>query len=435
MTETHRARRGSRQGWWKLVALLFLLAWMPLAGCSKDGAAPGAANDSGKKKDSGSKDAEADTEQELVPVETVRLGRGAIEAVLRFSTNLEAESEVQVFSEAARRVVELKVEEGDRVRKGQLLLQLQDDEQKSELAKVESQLRKARREYQRQQSLFQQSLISEQAMNEATYEVEQLELAVEGARYMVRDTEVRAPIAGTVTGRHVNLGDHVTVNQHLFDLVDFDTIVARVYVPENNLAELEVGQEARLYASSLSEAGPGSGDDAPAAASPAEGRTAEAWVGKVARIAPIVDPRSGTVKVTVAIPRNQGLLPGMYVEVELVTDVHDNALLVPKRAVIYDDNQAFLYRLTGAPAAGTPDVEGLRAERLRIDVWLEDRENIEPAPGSELQVGDEIVVAGQAGLKSGVEVRRAGEKKTGSADEEAPAPAAPDAEAEAEEAS
>jgi membrane fusion protein (multidrug efflux system) len=366
MTEKHRARLA--------VALLFLLSWMPLAGCSKDGdGSSGTAEEKTAKK----KDAKG--------------------------------------SEAARRVTELRVEEGDRVRKDQLLLRLQDDEQRSQMTRAESQLGKAQREYQRQQSLYEQSLISEQAINEATYEVEQLELAVDDARRQLTYTEVRAPIAGTVTARYVNLGDHITVNQHLFDIVDFDAIVARVYVPESELADLEVGQQARLFSSSLSEE---AGAAAPRGAVPA---ATEARIGKVARIAPIVDPRSGTVKVTVAIPGNQGLLPGMYVEVELVTDVHEGALLIPKRAVIYDNNQAFLYRVTGAPAA-----EDLRAERLRIDVLLEDRDHVEPAPGSELAAGDEIVVAGQAGLKSGVEVRRAGERKK--AAEESPPAETPPAE-------
>ena len=344
-------------------------------------------------------EAEEEDEEDLPPVETVRLKRGEIETVLRFSTNLEAESEVQVFSQAARLVTELEAEEGDRVKKGQLLLRLQDDEQRSALARVESQLQKARREYQRQQNLFAQELISEQAINDATYEVEQLELAVEDARRELGYTEVRAPISGTVTGRHVNLGDHITVNQHLFDIVDFDTIVARVYVPERELRRLRLGQTARLFAGALDRRDPETADDVDepsAEAQTADARTADARTGRVIRLAPIVDPRSGTVKATIGIPRHQGLLPGMYVEVEVVTDVHRDALLVPKRAVIYDNTQAFLYRVT----------EDLRAERLRIRVLLEDREHIEPAPGTGLGPGDEIVVAGQAGLKSGVRVRR-----------------------------
>jgi membrane fusion protein (multidrug efflux system) len=156
-------------------------------------------------------------------------------------------------------------------------------------------------------------------------------------------------------------------------MVDFDTIVARIYVPEGELVRLRLGQQARLFSDSL-----------------------EAdRIGEVERIAPVVDPRSGTVKVTVAIPGNQGLLPGMYVEVELVTEVLEEALLVPKRAVIYSDTQAFLYRYRE---------ETQKVERVTLEVRLEDRQNLVPA-SDVLATGDQLVVAGQAGLKDGVKVR------------------------------
>ena len=78
--------------------------------------------------------------EEAVPVEVAALGHGEIEAVLRLSSNLEAEDEVQVFAEAPRRVTQLLVEEGTPVRKGRVLIQLQDDEQKSAVAKAEIEL-------------------------------------------------------------------------------------------------------------------------------------------------------------------------------------------------------------------------------------------------------------------------------------------------------
>ncbi len=369
-----------RRDRWTVLALLLLLLCLPLAGCSDDGQALADDSSSEASEEEKAEDGEEEEEdeEELVPVEVVALARGPIEAVLRFSTNLEAESEVQVFSQAARQVTELLVEEGDQVSKGQVLVRLQDDEQKAELARIRSQQKKAQREYDRQQNLFSKELISEQTMNEATYEVEQLEIALEDARRNLGYTEVRAPIAGTLTGRHVNLGDHITVNQHLFDLVDFDTIVARVYVPEKEMARLSKGQTARLFSASMGEG---------------------TRSGEVVRIAPIVDARSGTVKVTVGIPRNQGLLPGMYVEVELVTDTHPDALLVPKRAVVYDNDQGFVFRLS----------EEMKVERLVLEAQLEDSENIEPRAGL-LAAGDRIVVAGQAGLKSGAKVRLAGQK-------------------------
>ncbi len=371
-----------------VIHAFILLFAMSLAGCSGKGGAiesDGEKNEAASGEEQQDGEHEDDKEEELPPVEVVPLELGAIEAVLRFSTNLEAESEVQVFSQAARLITRLMVEEGDLVTKDQVLVRLQAEEQKSELARIESQLEKARREYRRQESLFAQDLISEQVMNEATYQVEQLDLALGDAERNLSYTEVRAPISGTITGRYVNHGGHITVNQHLFDLVDFDTIVARVYAPEKELARLRVGLAARLFSASIGN------DDRD---------------GEVVRIAPIVDPASGTVKVTVGIPRNQGLLPGMYVEVELVTDTRTDALLVPKRAVVYDQNQAFLYRLT----------EEMTAERLRIEVVLEDRENILPATGDSaagdsaaggLAAGDRIVVAGQAGLKHGAKVRLA----------------------------
>jgi len=193
----------------------------------------------------------------------------------------------------------------------------------------------------------------------------------------------------------------VTVNQHLFDVVDFDTLVARVYVPEKELPKLRDGLPARLTAPALGGA---------------------VYRGVVRRLAPVVDPKSGTVKVTVGIPDWRGLRPGLYVDVALVTDVHPDALLVPKRALVYDQDQVFIYRLAG------PTVE-----RVLLEPALEDKEHVEPA-GSELAEGDRLVVSGQAGLKDGARVRvldRAGAPPPPAAEAPAEETKAPAAEAAA----
>jgi multidrug efflux pump subunit AcrA (membrane-fusion protein) len=89
----------------------------------------------------------------------------------------------------------------------------------------------------------------------------------------------------------------------------------------------------------------------------------------------------------------------MYVEVELVTAVHDAALLVPKRALVYDNDQVFVFRLK--------DDEGRRVERLRVTPLLENADFVEPSDG--LEPGDEVVVAGQSGLKDDGLVRLPGD--------------------------
>ena len=311
---------------------------------------------------------------EAIPVAALPMFRGRIESVLRFSTNLEAESRVDVLSEAERHVIDLLVEEGDAVRAGQTLLLLEDEAQRTALRRVESQLARSRLEFDRQARLFEQDLISEQAYNQARYDTEQLELALEDAERELSYATVLAPISGVVTERVVNVGDHVATHAKLFEIVDFDSIVARVFVPERQLPGLFVGQPARVLAQSLD----GS-------------RQA-----RVERISPVVDPRSGTVKVTLDIPGNQGLLPGMYVEVDLVAAVEDDALLAPKRALVYDQEQVFVFRVTEG-------ADGPRAERLLVNILIESEDVVQLA--GDLAEGQRLIVAGQAGLKDGARVR------------------------------
>jgi membrane fusion protein (multidrug efflux system) len=372
----------------RLAALGFALSLLVAVaglGCGQDDSVEASTDTQNEDKDatragneSGDTDSDADDsedakgddddedEEEPVPVEVAELERGAIESVLRFSSNLEAEDEVQVFSQAKRLIRELLVEEGDLVRKDQVLLRLQDEEQRSQLAKVRSQLAKAEREFERQRNLFEQELISQQMFTDAKFDYEQLQIAVDDAERELSYTEVRAPIAGTVTQRLVKVGDQVQIGQHLFDVVDFDSIVARVFVPEKHLAQLRPGLHARVSTAATGN---------------------RSYLGEVDRVAPVVDPRSGTVKVTIALGAQSGLRPGLYVDVDLVIATHDDAILVPKRAVVYDADQMFVYRLG----------DERRVERVFIEPLLSDKDNIEPSEG--LDVGDQVVIAGQAGLK------------------------------------
>jgi membrane fusion protein (multidrug efflux system) len=352
------------------LGVLGLVALLASYGCS-------VGNSDAKTFDNGAT-ADKDRKEEAVPVEVTSLGHGEIEAVLRLSSNLEAESDVQVFAEAPRRVTRLLVEEGTPVRTGQMLVQLQDDEQRSAVAKAEIELKESERDYERTKELFEQKLVTEQLFSEAGYTVERNRLALDDARRELGYTQVRATISGTVTERLVKLGDQVTVNQPLFRIVDFDSIVARIYVPEKDMVRLAVGQPARLRADALG------------------GRV---FTGSIDRISPVVDPATGTVKVTVATPRQQGLRPGMYVDVELVTAVHDDALLVPKRALVYDNDQVFVFRLKKD--------EERRVERLRVTPLLENADFIEPK--GVLEAGDQVVVAGQSGLKDNGLVRLPGD--------------------------
>lgn len=312
-----------------------------------------------------------ESRDEAIPVEVARLARGPIESVLRFSSNLEAETQVQLFSQAPRLVRELLVSQGDAVRKGQLLLRLQDDEQGSAVSKMRSQLDQARRESERRKQLYDQDLMSREQLTQAVREQEQLEMALQDSERELGSTELRAPISGTVTARLVEVGDRVQNGQRLLDIVDLDSIVAQILVPERNLGGIALGLPARI------------------AAAATEGLE---FTGRVDRISPAVDPQTGTVRVTVAIERQPGVRPGLYVDVDLITATHPDALLVPKRALVYEADQMFVYRLR----------DDLRVERVFIVPLGADKDHVEPGAG--LAAGDRVVVVGQAGLKDGARV-------------------------------
>ncbi len=369
----------------KLIAILGLLALVVLS-AAQLGCAAGDPVNASTSAEEGTEAAgaeegnegEENKKEEAVPVEVTELQLGTIESVLSFSSNLEAESDVQVFSQAKRLVTELLVEEGDRVSKGRLLLRLQDDEQRSALSKVTSQLAKAEREYARNERLYAQELISEQDFNDATYDLEQLRISLEDAERELGYTEVRAPISGTVTARLVNIGDQVQIGQHLFDLVDFNSIVALVYIPEKHLQALRPGLAARISTQATG---------------------GMEYRGTVKRVSPTVDPQSGTVKVTIEVGGQPGLRPGMYVDVDLVMAENEEAVLLPKQALVYDNDQMFVYRLQ----------EERRVERVFVEPLLADKFFIEPVEG--LEIGDQVVVAGQAGLKDGALVSLPGDEE------------------------
>jgi membrane fusion protein, multidrug efflux system len=323
-----------------------------------------------------SKNGKNDKKDESLPVEVATVARGRIEATIRSSTHLEAEEEVKVFARTANRVTELLVEEGDVVKKDQVLLRLDNGIQKTAYAKAQASRDKAQQEFDREQALFDQKLISEQVFTDAKYQLKQLELAFEDAQRELEYTEVRAPIAGTISQRLVKYGDLVNLNQQLFDLVDFNSIVARIYVPEKNLTDVRLDQPARVTATPLG---------------------AKEFEAYVKRIAPVVESRTGTVKVTIGFKDIGPLRPGMYVDVELVTAQRPDAILITKRALLYDGELSYVFRLL-------PD---RKVERVMVEPKIADKLNIEPVSG--FSEGDQIVVAGQTGLKDGVKVRLPGD--------------------------
>lgn len=321
-------------------------------------------------------EAEDDAEERAAPVVTTTVKTGPIEARLSAASTIEAERMVTVHAESTGRIVDLAFEEGDAIKAGGLLGRIRSDLQSSGLDRAATQLEKTRADYENLERLFAQKAVSRQELDAARLAYKQAQLDVGDRRRDVRNTKIVAPMRGTITQRFVNEGGFVTSGAQVATIVDFDTLVARVYVPERELDRIAVGQAAEVVGK---------------AASFRHG------TGTLARIAPVVDAQTGTVKVTVALPPalagGKGFLPGMYAEVTLTTESHAEAKLVPKPALVHDEDEVFVFV-----------ADGDRVRRTRVELGLVDDAHAEVLAG--LEVGAEIVESGHAGLKDGALIQR-----------------------------
>ncbi|MEI6668739.1 MAG: efflux RND transporter periplasmic adaptor subunit [Acidobacteriota bacterium] len=312
-----------------------------------------------------------------VPVQVARPTRGTVSSALVGSSTLETEQQADVLAKTDGLVVRMLVEEGANVAKGQVLAEIDDADKKIALQQARLKAEASKREFERAQRSHQDQLISQQDF-ERLRSTNDLALAdVESAALSLSYTRIVAPFGGRVVDRVVVQGRHIKPGEKLFTIANVNALVARVFLPEKDVAGLRVGQLAELV---LDAAG---GQRLP---------------GRVSRISPVVDTNTGTVKITVeALSVTPAARPGSFATVRIVTSTRTDALLVPKAAVVREDASDYVFVADGAKAKRCKVTLGLPNDgRIEISVGLTGRES--------------VIVAGQGSLKDGarVDVLKAG---------------------------
>ena len=374
-------------------------SWMPFAASAK-AAAP--AEDKDKK-----------NEKDSTPVELATVRVGAISSYITATANLRALREVAVATQAEGIVNKVLTEEGDFVKEGQLLCQIDDTQHKirldlaqEKLAQAKLQMDKARirqekavaqightlAELQRYERASKEGLVSDKEvagyrykheelehdqkvavseMKELQHRVSELEAEIAQTKLELSRTQVRAPFDGFITQRTVNIGQRVRALDGLFNIGAFSPIYADVHLSEKDTRLVRPSQTAAIRL----------GSDESVSVS-----------GTVERIAPIVDQASGTVKVTIAMQPAQGFRPGAFVRVDIRTDTKSDAVLVPKRAVIEEDGQNYIYVANGDSA-----------KRTKVELGYTNEGVVEVRTG--VNAGQKIVVAGQGALKENSKIK------------------------------
>jgi membrane fusion protein (multidrug efflux system) len=318
------------------------------------------------------KDKEAEEVETQVPVEVQPVRRAPMVAVYSGTAPIEAHEEAEVVAKVGGEVRQLLVEEGDDVQAGQVLARLDGDRLRLEAAQAEANLRKLERDYKRMQELSAKGLVAQGTVENTKYDLDALRAAYDRARLELSYTEIRAPITGVVSARHIKVGNTISPNDPTFHVTNLDPLVAYVHIPEKEFRKLAPGQTAAVVIDALG---------------------SEQFVGTISRISPTVDPQTGTFRARVEVPdETRRLKPGMFARVNIVYERRDNALQVPRNAIVDDDGIQSVYVVAGD-----------KAEQRRVKAGLTNNGWIEIVDG--LQGDERVVVVGQAGLKTGTAVK------------------------------
>jgi len=349
-----------------IACALFALGLTACGSCSGSGAAPTASSPSET----------AVEEEDAIAVRTAVLSRDTLSELYATTATLRADKLATVTARTEGVVRRLLVEEGDSVREGQPLAELENDEQKITFAREQATAENLQSEYERAETLHEQGLTSDEEFETARRSAKESSHSADLAELQLARTTIRAPFSGRVLTRHLDVGATVGNGTAVFNLADLDPLYADIGVPERHVGRLSIGQQVRLSADAFD----------------------LATMAEIERIAPLVDVETGTVKVTLAVSGQTILRPGTFVRVDVVIDTHVDTLVVKRSALVPEGRRWHMFRLNEA---------GTHVERLEVRRSFEEDERVEIAPVDPevtLKDGDRVVVVGASALSDGVRV-------------------------------
>jgi membrane fusion protein (multidrug efflux system) len=355
----------------KLVAILATLALFLGAGCSggEDAQAQNPPHGGGSGGQGGGRGERP--EQPPIPVAIATAERGNIATSYAATATLEAEKEATVLARVNGVVETLFAEEGDQLRAGEPLLQIDNDEYRLRVAQARANREKLEAVFKRQSEMAERKLVSEEEFESTRSELAAAKAAEELAFLDDGYTSVKAPFSGIVTRRFVDVGQNLQAGTELFTIADFDPLLARIHVPAKEFGRLQKEQPVRLTLDS-------------------DGTELR---GHIRLISPVIDPTTGTIKLTVEIATVPAAVrPGDFAHAFIVTERRENALLVPRDAVISEKGEDVVYVALDE-----------LAERRVVSLGFVDELHAQILDG--VSDGEAVVIKGQRSLKHGAPIK------------------------------
>jgi len=304
-----------------------------------------------------------------VAVEVGRVETMRLEEDTQAVGTLRSRQGVMLRPEVSGRVARLAFSDGQRVRRGQLLVQLDDALQRAQLQQADAQASIARTNLQRNRDLLAQNFISHSAVDQSLANLQVAEAQVALAQAQLSRMQIVAPFDGVVGIRAVNVGDYVKDGSDLVNIEDLSSVWVDFRLPERFMARLKAGQGVQVTLDAL----PG-----------------KQFNGRVEALDSQLDANGRSVLVRARLVNAGGeLRAGMYARARIVFDVRAAALVVPEEALVPMGEKQYLFKVLDEGDAKV-------ARRIEARIGQRVPGKVEVLEG--LKAGDVVIVAGQARL-------------------------------------
>jgi membrane fusion protein (multidrug efflux system) len=286
--------------------------------------------------------------------------------------SLQSRQGVVLRPEVSGRVAALGFGDGQRVKRGQLLVQLDDTLQQAQLKQSEAQASIARTNLQRNRELVAQNFVSQSAVDQSAAALEVAEAQVALSKAQLARMRIVAPFDGIAGIRTVNLGDYVKDGADLVSIEDLSQVLVDFRLPERFIARVKPGQTVDVSLDAL----PG-----------------QRFTGRIDALDSVIDANGRSLLVRARLANPGGVLKsGLFARTRIVFAQRDNALVVPEEALVPQGGKQYIFKVVDGAS-------GKVAQRIEARIGLRLPGKVEVLEG--LAAGDLVVTAGQARLGRG----------------------------------